>query len=247
MAFTFFFRDSETLELAIEEALPSLQGRAFIHVWDAGCAHGPEPYTLAILLRERMSDYHLRQRPHPCHRHRCELRRPRSPRASFAEKRGQARPGRDLPEVLPVGFQARLRRGRAGAAGQGRVFAPRPAVAAAHSGRTQPDRLQERAAALRRSRSESTCSGCSTRPFSLAEPRHGAHSEIARDAGDLLPASRPVRPGFSQAGSGGWGASGGEHRVPPALRTAARAFTATGRSLTVISRTAAEPTAGRAT
>jgi chemotaxis protein methyltransferase CheR len=57
MAFTFFFRDSQTLELAIENALPSLRGRAFIHVWDAGCAHGPEPYTLAILLRERMSDY----------------------------------------------------------------------------------------------------------------------------------------------------------------------------------------------
>lgn len=60
MAFTFFFRDSETLELAIEETLPSLGGRAFIHVWDAGCAHGPEPYTLAILLRERMSDYVFR-------------------------------------------------------------------------------------------------------------------------------------------------------------------------------------------
>ncbi len=57
MAFTFFFRDSQTLELAIEDALPSLRGRAFIHVWDAGCAHGPEPYTLAILFRERMSDY----------------------------------------------------------------------------------------------------------------------------------------------------------------------------------------------
>jgi chemotaxis protein methyltransferase CheR len=60
VAFTFFFRDSETLELAIDEALPSLQGRAFIHVWDAGCAHGPEPYTLAILLREQMSDYVFR-------------------------------------------------------------------------------------------------------------------------------------------------------------------------------------------
>ena len=56
MAFTFFFRDSQTLELAIQDALPSLRGRAFIHVWDAGCAHGPEPYTLAILLRERMSE-----------------------------------------------------------------------------------------------------------------------------------------------------------------------------------------------
>ena len=60
MAFTFFFRDAETLDLAIAEALPSLQGRAFIHVWDAGCAHGPEPYTLAILLRERMSEFIFR-------------------------------------------------------------------------------------------------------------------------------------------------------------------------------------------
>ncbi len=60
MAFTFFFRDAQTLEAALDEALPSLCGRAFIHVWDAGCAHGPEPYTLAILLRERMSDYVFR-------------------------------------------------------------------------------------------------------------------------------------------------------------------------------------------
>ena len=60
MAFTFFFRDAQTLELAIDEALPRLCGRAFIHVWDAGCAHGPEPYTVAILLRERMSDYVFR-------------------------------------------------------------------------------------------------------------------------------------------------------------------------------------------
>lgn len=60
VAFTFFFRDSQTLELAIDDALPRLQGRAFIHIWDAGCAHGPEPYTLAILLRERLSDYIFR-------------------------------------------------------------------------------------------------------------------------------------------------------------------------------------------
>jgi chemotaxis protein methyltransferase CheR len=60
VAFTYFFRDSQTLELLIERALPGLQGQAFIRIWDAGCAHGPEPYTLAMLLREQMSDYVFR-------------------------------------------------------------------------------------------------------------------------------------------------------------------------------------------
>jgi chemotaxis protein methyltransferase CheR len=56
MAFTYFFRDAETLELAIEQMLPVVQGLKQINIWDAGCAHGPEPYTLAILLREKMSE-----------------------------------------------------------------------------------------------------------------------------------------------------------------------------------------------
>jgi chemotaxis protein methyltransferase CheR len=60
MAFTFFFRDAQTLELLIEQALPTLCGQAFIRIWDAGCAHGPEAYTLAIMLRERMSDFVFR-------------------------------------------------------------------------------------------------------------------------------------------------------------------------------------------
>jgi chemotaxis protein methyltransferase CheR len=60
MAFTFFFRDSQTLELMIEQALPTLCGQAFIRIWDAGCAHGPEAYTLAMMLRERMSEYVFR-------------------------------------------------------------------------------------------------------------------------------------------------------------------------------------------
>jgi chemotaxis protein methyltransferase CheR len=60
MAFTYFFRDAQTLELLIEQALPALRGQAFIRIWDAGCAHGPEPYTLAMLLRERMSDFVFR-------------------------------------------------------------------------------------------------------------------------------------------------------------------------------------------
>jgi chemotaxis protein methyltransferase CheR len=60
VAFTYFFRDAQTLELLIEQALPALRGQAFIRVWDAGCAHGPEPYTLAMLMRERMSDFVFR-------------------------------------------------------------------------------------------------------------------------------------------------------------------------------------------
>ena len=43
MAFTFFFRDWQTLDSAVQYALPTVQGRAFIHVWDAGCVHGPAP------------------------------------------------------------------------------------------------------------------------------------------------------------------------------------------------------------
>jgi chemotaxis protein methyltransferase CheR len=56
MAFTFFFRDAETLDLAIEQMLPAAQEQVRIDIWDAGCAHGPEPYTLAILLREKMPE-----------------------------------------------------------------------------------------------------------------------------------------------------------------------------------------------
>ena len=57
MAFTYFFRDAPTLELLIERALPALRGQAFIRLWDAGCANGAEPYTLAMLLREKMPDF----------------------------------------------------------------------------------------------------------------------------------------------------------------------------------------------
>jgi len=60
MAFTYFFRDLQTLELICEHALPFLQTRRYINIWDAGCAMGPEPYTLAILLRERMSHMYFR-------------------------------------------------------------------------------------------------------------------------------------------------------------------------------------------
>jgi chemotaxis protein methyltransferase CheR len=60
MAFTYFFRDLHTLKLACDKALPVLKARRYIKVWDAGCAMGPEAYTLAILLRERMGHMYFR-------------------------------------------------------------------------------------------------------------------------------------------------------------------------------------------
>ena len=60
MAFTYFFRDLQTLEQICEHALPVLRTRRFINIWDAGCAMGQEPYTLAILLRERISHMYFR-------------------------------------------------------------------------------------------------------------------------------------------------------------------------------------------
>lgn len=60
MAFTYFFRDVQTLELACDHALPILKTRRYINIWDAGCAMGPEPYTLAIILRERMGHMYFR-------------------------------------------------------------------------------------------------------------------------------------------------------------------------------------------
>lgn len=60
MAFTYFFRDLQTLEMICEHALPSLRSRRYINIWDAGCAMGPEPYTLAMLLRERIGNMYFR-------------------------------------------------------------------------------------------------------------------------------------------------------------------------------------------
>jgi len=54
MAFTFFFRDLPVLEYAVENTLKLALGRLRIKVWDAGCALGQEPYTLAMVFAERM-------------------------------------------------------------------------------------------------------------------------------------------------------------------------------------------------
>lgn len=60
MAFTYFFRDIKTLETAVDYLIPAVMGRKYIRIWDAGCAMGPEPYTLAILLAERMGNFAFR-------------------------------------------------------------------------------------------------------------------------------------------------------------------------------------------
>jgi len=60
MAFTYFFRDMETLRLIQERVLPELCGHRYINIWDAGCAMGPEPYSLAIMFREKMGRFQFR-------------------------------------------------------------------------------------------------------------------------------------------------------------------------------------------
>ncbi len=55
MAFTFFFRDSHTLTRVAEKFIPFVEGYSKIKIWNAGCAMGPEPFTFAIILAEKMS------------------------------------------------------------------------------------------------------------------------------------------------------------------------------------------------
>lgn len=57
MAFTFFFRDNTVLEAAADLFVKETQGRSRVRIWDAGCAMGPEPYTLLIMLAERMGKF----------------------------------------------------------------------------------------------------------------------------------------------------------------------------------------------
>ncbi len=60
MAFTYFFRDGQTLDLIAQHVIPALKRRRYINVWDAGCAMGPEPYSIAIIFRENMGPFLFR-------------------------------------------------------------------------------------------------------------------------------------------------------------------------------------------
>jgi chemotaxis protein methyltransferase CheR len=57
LAFTYFLRDLQTLERVVEHVVPYTAGRSRVRIWDAGCAMGPEPYSLAMLFAESMGHF----------------------------------------------------------------------------------------------------------------------------------------------------------------------------------------------
>jgi len=61
MAFTFFFRDLATLYAIRDHVIPDLRKNRYINVWDAGCAMGPEPYSLAIIFKETLGYYEFKR------------------------------------------------------------------------------------------------------------------------------------------------------------------------------------------
>ncbi len=60
MAYTSFFRDPDALEAIVKIALPAMIQQQEIRVWDAGCASGEEPFTLAIVFAEHLGPFSFR-------------------------------------------------------------------------------------------------------------------------------------------------------------------------------------------
>ena len=46
----------QTLEAIRDYVIPDLRTRRYINIWDAGWAMGPEPYSIAIIIRENMGN-----------------------------------------------------------------------------------------------------------------------------------------------------------------------------------------------
>ena len=57
MAFTYFFRDMHTLEHLTKAVIPHISGRSKVRFWDAGCAMGQEPFSLAIMFAENIGHF----------------------------------------------------------------------------------------------------------------------------------------------------------------------------------------------
>ncbi len=53
-----FFRNPDRYRDLQEKILPSLYTGKPLNIWSAGCAHGAEPYSIAIILRERFPSGH---------------------------------------------------------------------------------------------------------------------------------------------------------------------------------------------
>jgi chemotaxis protein methyltransferase CheR len=55
MAFTFFFRDMDAIKLIPDYVLPNISEKKDVKIWDAGCANGPEIYSILIHLKEMLN------------------------------------------------------------------------------------------------------------------------------------------------------------------------------------------------
>ena len=60
MAYTSFFRDTDALTAISGIVIPALSHWRAIRVWDAGCASGEEPFTLAIIFAQRLRPFPFR-------------------------------------------------------------------------------------------------------------------------------------------------------------------------------------------
>ncbi len=56
MAFTYFWRDLHTLKRVSGTVSNLLKSNGEVTIWDAGCAMGPEPYTLIMLMADSLSE-----------------------------------------------------------------------------------------------------------------------------------------------------------------------------------------------
>lgn len=61
MGFSFFFRDFDMISNAITLFLPYIRDKNKITIWSAGCSLGQEPYTIAIMLSERMGYFQFKK------------------------------------------------------------------------------------------------------------------------------------------------------------------------------------------
>ncbi len=56
MGFTFFFRDTHSLQQSINVMVEKFGNSRKLKIWDAGCERGPEPITFSILLAETIEE-----------------------------------------------------------------------------------------------------------------------------------------------------------------------------------------------